>query len=398
MKLHVGAATAVDARTAARSAVGDALRDDDRPAFALVVCTDQYDVEELASTVTSALGRVPWAGCCTAGVFAGAELLERGVVVGALYGRDAAFGVGVAGPVSRDPRGSGARAVSDAVASLPPRRPDHHRAFIVLPDTVLGDATEIVRGCAQAAGAGDVWAGGGAGDNLGLVRTAQFGLGSVLHDHVVVVAIDSPRPLSAAIRHGWKPYGPPTLVTRARESTAIELEYEPAFEVYRRTAAARGDVVEKADFPTFAMMHPLGIPQADGEFVIRDPLRVDAEGAVRCLGEVPSHAIVRVMEGERQALIEAAGAAAASVCESAGAPMGGALVFDCVSRALLLGEAIDEELRAIRDGLGPDVPMMGCLAFGEIGGLGRAAPQFHNKTTVVVGLPNDDEGEDRTGG
>jgi hypothetical protein len=60
-------------------------------------------------------------------------------------------------------------------------------------------------------------------------------------------------------------------------------------------------------------------------------------------------------------------------------------------RSLVLGEALDDELRAIQQGLGSGVPLMGCLSFGEIGGLGRAAPQFHNKTAVVLALPGEQD-------
>jgi len=229
--------------------------------------------------------------------------------------------------------------------------------------------------------------GGGAGDNLRYVRTAQFALGRAWHDSVVVVAIDSDRPTSVGIRHGWHPYGPPTMVTRAHGATAVELDYRRAFDAYREVARNNGDDVTEREFARFAMTHPLGIPQPNGEYVIRDPLAVELDGSLRCVAEVPDGSTMRVMQGDRDDLLRAARAAASDARERVLGPPGGAIVFDCVSRYLILGGDMRRELAAIQEGIGRETPMMGCLTLGELGTVGSVAPQFHNKTAVVMALP-----------
>jgi len=202
-----------------------------------------------------------------------------------------------------------------------------------------------------------------------------------------VAALDLPGRIASGMRHGWRPYGPPTLVTRARGAEVVGLEYEPAFEIYRRTAESRGAAVTEQAFAAFAMSHPLGVPQADGEHVIRDPLSVGPDHSLRCVAEVPDGSLVRVMQGTPEALIEAAASAGLVAREGVGGPLGGALVFDCVSRFLTLGERFGEELARFQEALGAQVPMMGCLTFGEVGTLGTGVPQFHNKTAMVLALP-----------
>jgi hypothetical protein len=386
MRLHVAASAAEDESVAARESVGKALASAPDAAFALVLSTDRYDPNELARAVTSALGPIPWAGCCTAGVFAGTEVLEQGVVAGVFETRHTSFGIGVGGPVSRDARRAGHEAVAEAIAALPALG-DRHRVIMLLPDALTGNAAEVVRGAAQEAGAGPIWAGGGAGDNLRFVHTAQFAHGEAFHDHVVAIVMDSPHPIGIGLRHGWHPYGPPTMVTRASGAIAVELEYESAFDVYRRTAEGHGDRVDEAGFAEFAMTHPLGIPQPGGEHVIRDPLAIEADGGVRCVAEVPDGCLVRVMEGSRADLMTAARLAALAAHDAMKGTLAGAIVFDCVSRALLLGPHMRDELRAIQAGVGARTPLMGCLTLGEVGAMGTAAPQFHNKTAVVVALP-----------
>jgi hypothetical protein len=45
------------------------------------------------------------------------------------------------------------------------------------------------------------------------------------------------------------------------------------------------------------------------------------------------------------------------------------------------------EIRAVREGLGADVPIFGCLTFGQIGSLAGGAPQFHSKSVQVCAVP-----------
>jgi hypothetical protein len=92
------------------------------------------------------------------------------------------------------------------------------------------------------------------------------------------------------------------------------------------------------------------------------------------------------MEGDREAILGAAREAAQAALGAVGAPVAGAFVFDCISRSLMLGEAVREELATFLAELGPGVPVMGCLTFGEVGALGRGVPQFHNKTAVVLAM------------
>jgi hypothetical protein len=386
-ELHVGKSSATDARVAAREAVREALEGAEAPVFALVFSTDQYDHELLATSLSAELGDVPWAGCCTAGVFAGNTLLTQGLAIGVISSSDLRVGVGIGGPVSVDGRMAGQTAVAAAIAAVGGTSAGRHRAMIVLPDALTGNAVDVVRGAAAEAGTGISWAGGGAGDNLRFVQTAQYAHGRAFHDRAIAIFIDANRPFGSGLRHGWRPYGAPTTVTKTQGARVQSLDYESAFDVYRRTVERRGDKVTLDSFAAFSMTHPLGIPQADGEHVIRDPLAVEDDGSLRFIAEVPDGSIVRVMEGDRNALIAAALAAATDARTALGGEMAGAFVFDCISRSMILEGEIKDELAALQEGLGANVPMIGCLTFGEVGGSGTGVPQFHNKTAVVLTLP-----------
>jgi len=383
----VGTSTLAGAEEAASEAIAQVLAGEKAPQLVLVLATDDLDPAALARAASARLGNIPWAGCCAAGVFAGPRLLSHGVVVGAISSPQARVGIGAATGVGREGRRAGAAAAARALENLPSPPPvSWSRALLVFSDASVGNVADVVRGALEVAGTGPVWAGAGVGNRGEKAGSTQLALGRAQTDSVVVIALDTPAPVAAGISHGFRPYGPPTMVTRAEGAVAAELEYEPAFPVYQRAARARGHEVTAESFPAFAVTHPLGIPRADGEHVIRDPMELDAQGGLHCFAEVPDGSLIRVMEGDAEALLAAAQEATARARGAVGGALAGALVFDCISRSAMLGDSFQQELQIFASDLKDGVPLVGCLSYGEIGTLGRGGPQFHNKTAVVVAL------------
>lgn len=385
MDLRIGTGAQTNAREAVAHAARAALARCKSPALALVFSTFDYPPDEVAAAVNQELGALPWAGSMTPAVLHGRHVMRRGIAIGVIDSDQTRVRVGAGGPLSAGARDAGRKAALEALAEMPLPPSDRSRAMILLTDT-RGDAAEALRGAVAVAGAGIAWGGGGTGDGDG-VRAVQFANGRALHDHVVAIALDCPSRVGTGVQHGWQPTGAPAMVTRAAGLVVERLEHRPAFEIYRAAALARGEEIEADHFAAYATTHPLGIPQADGEYLIRDPLAVDAEGAIHLVAGVPDGALVRVMEGTPATLAAAARVAASMARDDAGGALGGALVFDCVSRFRMLGDGLAVELAACQDALGDDVPLLGCLTSGEVGAFGPRMPQFHNKTMVVLALP-----------
>lgn len=62
-----------------------------------------------------------------------------------------------------------------------------------------------------------------------------------------------------------------------------------------------------------------------------------------------------------------------------------ALLISCVGRRLVLKQRVEEELDAVQEIVGPDVPMCGFYSYGEIapfGGFLRC--ELHNQTMTVT--------------
>lgn len=379
-----------DAATQARAAAGPHA-----PDLVWVFATDDYDPADVRAGVADIVGDAPIVGCRAPGVLACDRVTHDGVGVLVLSGGLVAR-IGVAPGVGADGRGAGATAASRALdaleAAIGEARPDR-TAMVVLPDAIRGNACDVVRGVDAAVGAGLRLVGGGAGDKLQFRQTWQFTGDAVADDSVLAVALAAPSPMGIALRHGCAPWGRPMKVTRVSGRTVHDLDWQPAFTRYTEVARELGaEEIAREGFVAFAMQHPFGIPHGEEHYVLRSPLMLGDANEIACCSDLPADGVMRIMAGDRASLLGAAReAGAAARAALAGSAPAAALLFACVSRDFVVaGEApveLSAEIRAVREGLGADVPVFGCLTFGQIGSLAGGSPQFHSKSVQVCALP-----------
>jgi hypothetical protein len=235
----------------------------------------------------------------------------------------------------------------------------------------------MVRGAYSVAGAGVPLVGGGSAHPEQEGSTTLIYGGALLQDGVIGIAIGSDAPIGIGVRHGWRPVGDPLLVTRASPGRVLELDGRPAAEVYRERLGGRQ--------PQEVMLtHPLGLRRRIGEahvrFVDDDGAR---DGSLACA--LPAGALAWVMEADRDAVLAATDAACAEALAALGdAPARALLVFDCVARLHVLGDAADDEIARIARHAG-DATVAGLYTWGEIART-RGSAGFHQQTLVVLAL------------
>lgn len=396
--LRVAWSTRTSLAQAVGEAVDTAMRDSANPVLALVFSAGDWDRTALAQALAAELGSLPWCGCTATAVFANKNVLTNGIALGVLNAPQASVGIGLAGTMGTNPAAAGGSAVARAIDQLPPLSPRGEvglgpsRVIILFTDTFNGHGSETVRGAVREGGTAVCWAGGGVGgQGRSSGRMSLLANGRAFLDRAVALAIDLPAPIGSGMGHGFLPQGPSLTVTHTRGDLVEQLEYGPARAAYEMLARRHGMPLDGTlAFPEIFHGLPLGIPQADGEYVLREIVRANDGGALEFVSSVPEGSIVRLMRSSPEALVEGARQAAATARSKLRAPPGGALVFDCDGRFLCLGDDFPRELGAISDALGEDVPLLGCTSYGEIGALGSGFPQFHNKTVHVLALPGEE--------
>lgn len=359
------------------------------PDAVFVFCTDDYDAPAVLTAVREVFGLVPVAGCSAPGVFSQGRIVRSGVSVTACS--DSGLSVRpamVAGLANGGSVDGGAKATERALNLLEEEGCDaggDTAVMVLLSDGIAGNSVEVVRGAVDVLGREMRVVGGGAGDNLKFERAHQFCNDAASSESALAIGIAARDPIGVALRHGCAPASAPMQVTGVAGRAVTALDFGSAFERYREAARGLGiEDLDRDNFTQFAMLHPLGLVQAQGDHVLRSPLQSGEDGTIHCCSDIPVNALVRLMEGDQASLLSAArDAARAATAQLGGRTPAAALVFACISRGFVLGDdeqGLSQELGAVREALGDDVPVFGCVTFGGFGSLSAGLPQYHSKS------------------
>ena len=225
--------------------------------------------------------------------------------------------------------------------------------------------------------------GGGAGYQSMKKDRCLFSSEGFVNDAAIVFLVKLKSCLG--VRHGWKRMMGPLVATRTDRNVISEFNWENAFEVYREAVERdSGRKFSGNDFYDIAKEYPLGLFREGCENIGRATVALTDDGNIVCGGEVHSNAVVDILGGKKESLINAAQMAAEDCRVPEGSRISHCLVADCISRALLLENEYPEELKAISRGIQPaDVPE-GALTLGEISSIGEQYLEYLNLTTVVM--------------
>lgn len=374
VQVGVGYSLLPDSREAAKEAARLAVAQSGPPVLTFLFTTERYNQAEILDAVMAETGTPKLVGASGAGIITAEGIKKHGVGV-----------VTVAG--------EGIMAKTALVEMLPDRADETGRKLaeqllrgsalgegtvFVFPDGLAGNIARMLRGIYDVLGPRFRYVGGGTGDNMRFLKTYQMTETDVASG-AVAAALVAGCSFATGIDHGWEPFGSPLLITKAKGKIVFEIDEQPAFQVYSRRLGG----ITSEDFPFYAVRYPLGIPDITGKFIIRDPFKLGADGSIEFVTEVPPRAVAYLMRYTRvENLLQTALEATMQAKKSVNTPRF-ALIFNCVSRALLMGEHAERELEMIRDILG-GLPMAGFLTFGEVGSYGSGVPLFHNKTFLIA--------------
>ncbi|WP_436536800.1 FIST signal transduction protein [Actinoplanes sp. HUAS TT8] len=378
-----GFSTATDAAGAGAQATEEAVGG--RDAAAVIVMTSRED--DLPALLDGVRGRIgpgtTVVGTTTCGEVASGGAVAGGVAVVALGGD----GFTVSAALSRDAAGrQRAAGVEVAEAVTPTGRA--HEVLMMMPDGLIGRQHDVIRGAYSVLGA-EVPLAGACGGNLTFTKAHQFVGGrdgiEIVSGGVLAMLIGSDGPLGVGTAHGWRAIGEPMHVTAAEDNRVLQLDNQPALDVYLRRLAADDSVTaDPGEFFTFTHAHPLGLARRSGADIrVVQAAHLD-DRSMTFFADVPQGGLVWLMETDEKSLINGA----ADSCTEAIAALGGAapigvLEFDCVVRKLQLGENnLVHEVNGLHkpaDG----VPVAGYYSMGEVARV-AGVRGMHHMTSVSL--------------
>jgi len=260
--------------------------------------------------------------------------------------------------------------------------------LLVFVDAMANTTETFINSLFESIGGGIDVIGGGAGSIDFIQKPCVFSRSGLDMDAALVVQL--PIPMHCAVEHGWEILSEPLLVTEARGAQVKTINYQPALDIYKSLVEGITNYRFSGDnFFEVSKNFPLGILGINNDILVRDPIR-SLNNELYCVGAVPVNSMIYILKGNSDRLIAAAENAGRMAAKNAlkknNDTIGLSIVFDCVSRALYLGEDFSSELTAIQRGVGKGRAIIGALSIGEIANTSRGTINLLNKSIVIGNL------------
>lgn len=390
----VGLGEGDDSYTVGANAAQDALSQlGQDPSLVIVFSSVKYDQEKMLAGVRSVTKDALLVGSSTAGeITTDGPTKKHSVAVMTIASDSVKFYAGVGEDIASGPREAGKRA-AEAVKN---QTEEPLRAFIMMPDVLAGNGADTVRGVLDALGEHFPVVGGASGDDFQFKKTYQYLNDKVYSGACIGVGLTGDFKIGIGVKHGWIPVGTPMKVTRSDGAVLHELDGKPAISVYEdyfgkeQAMELRTDTLAK-----LAITYPLGMTkEGSDELLIRDPITVDEKGSITCAAEIPTGSEIRLMVGSKEEAVKVAREAAENaVAQLDGHAPQAVIIFNCIARNKLFGDASGDEIDAIQEAVGEQTPLIGFYTYGEQAPLGgevrnieKCNPAFHNETVVIAVL------------
>ncbi len=318
-------------------------------------------------------------GGSTAGEIFGTRVEDDSLVVTAVE-LDSTRVAGVCLPISKEASYEAGKQVAQDLEAA-----DLVHVF-VLSEGLDVNGSDLVRGLVDHLPAGITATGGLSGDGDRFESTGVVFEGRLTSHRVAAVGFYGKNlRIGYGSMGGWDAFGPDRRITRSERNVLFEIDGKPALELFKRYLGehAKG-------LPSTGLLFPLSLyTEADAEPVVRTILSIDEEAnSITFAGDIPTGARARLMKANFERLVDGACRAAETNAVALGeihAEL--AILISCVGRKLVLGQRIEEEVEAVRDVLGDDVPLAGFYSYGEISPFSPSARcELHNQTMTITTL------------
>ncbi|MBI4156053.1 MAG: FIST C-terminal domain-containing protein [Candidatus Zambryskibacteria bacterium] len=399
IKASVGVNQGDDSYAVGANACQDAIEQlgDSSPDLLVVFSSVKYDQEKMLQGVRSVAPGALLVGSSTSGeITTQGPLREKSVAIMAIKSPEVKYFAGVGENIAANPREAG-KVVADKVKrQVKEQAGETLKTFMMFPDVLAGNGADIVRGVLDSLGEHFPVVGGASGDDFAFKKTYQYVNDKVYSGAVVGLGLVGNFKMGIGVKHGWIPVGEPATVTKSAGSVIHEINGKPAIRIYEDYfGEEEAKVLRTETLAKLAITYPLGMKVVGSdELLIRDPITVDEHGSITCAAEIPEGSEIRLMVGSRNEAIQVARTAAKSALEQLGGSAPKAIIiFNCIARQKLFGDKSGDEIKAIQEIIGPQVPLIGFYTYGEQAPLGgevknieRCNSAFHNETVVICAL------------
>jgi len=385
--ISVGVGTGDDAYKAGLEACDEAIAtlNGHQPKLCFVFASVAFDQEKLLEAIVKNVQGAIVIGCSSAGEISSEGLaMDRSVVLMAIATDSIEFFAASGDHTLIDPKSAGIQIAE----KIQYDSRGYVSAGLLFLDVIAGHGEDVFRGATTHFGTDFPLFGGSAGDDLLFFQTYQYLNNKAFTSSAVGLGMAGKFTIGYGVAHGFLPVGISRKVTRAEGANLYELDGKPAISIYSDYFGPEHMTdLREGLLSSIAVSYPLGVTTPDSpSTIIRNPVYVDNHGVMTFTSAIPEGADVRLMISGRDEAIESAKEASRDALKQLnGKTPKGALIINSVARRKLLGSYADEEIRAIQQILGRDVPIAGYYTYAQLGGAmaGLELP-FHNSAIIVM--------------
>lgn len=357
----------------------------------VVFASSVYDYQAVVNGVRKATNNAPLIGCSSAGEFTEEKVDKESVACAVISTDTHKFFPGMGKGLSEDEIKTLKEASSkffSTVEGYP------YLSAMLLIDGLVGKGEESALAALDALGPNVKFSGGAAADDLKFKETKVFTNSEIFSDAVSLTLVASRIPVAIGVKHGHFPISPPLTITKAEGNIVSEINGRPAFDVWKEYTRHNAEGIgidvdkmsEKEAVQTFFTRYEAGLLTGTDYKIRWLGGTTTTRGPITFPCTMSEGMVIRVMESPKQAQINSAREAAEIALEACkGVNLAGAIIFDCVCRAVILGDDFAKAVNEINDVL--RVPLIGFETYGEIAMEMGQLSGFHNTTTVVLLIP-----------
>lgn len=260
--------------------------------------------------------------------------------------------------------------------------------LMVLSDGSLVNGSELVKGLSSKVNKDILITGGLAGDGADFQSTL-LGLNEQPKEGEIIAIgfYGDNLTVEHGSQGGWDIFGLEKRITKSTDNVLYELGGQNALELYKKYLGP-----ESKNLPGAALLYPLSvvIPGASKP-IVRTILSInEEEKSMTFAGDVPVGSQVRFMKSNFSRLTKAASEAASKTSLKHKEQPDLAILISCVGRKLVLGEKIDDEVKAVSKSFNDETLLAGFYSYGEISPFNEGGDcQLHNQTMTITSFYED---------
>ncbi|MCU0666761.1 MAG: FIST C-terminal domain-containing protein [Candidatus Omnitrophica bacterium] len=386
MQIGVGISRETEPLLAGRDASRQALYNLKSPKADLAIvfnCAGSYSKETL-KVISSYIGDIPIFGCGGTAIICDYGILKHGLIImliSLVTGENFTIASAAAGG-GKNPSQAAEELSDKLIAGFQNIRRDFG---IILTD----QKTDFMSGLQKRLGKSFPMVGGYLSDTFLPQKNSLYSNMENSQDAIIGMLWAGKINFGIGAAHGWKPLGKPRQVTASDDNVVYEIDGQPAINIYKEYFAKDSSGINES-LRRISILYPLGI-HLDEEYLLRNITCVNNNGSLSFQGNIPVGSWVRLMIGTKESCLNATRQAIAEAQQNLDlGKIKFVLVFNSISRYILLGRHAKHEIEILRKGIPGHAQLLGIYTHGEIAPLKglnyQGTSLLHNQTISVLAV------------